>query len=220
MAESGTAPKGRPRAPGGGRKRTFDADDVLVRAVDLFWEQGFSNTSVRQLETELGLTASSIYNTYGSKSDLLDAAMDQYLTLMDQVVLSKLRDSDDPLSGLSNFFHQLSIGVDGEHRWGCFIVSLLTENAGRDERVTTRTHNYFDTLRVDFEATLRRASELELLDRGVVGEDLDSWIRTQVDLLLANVLGINSAARGRMGNEVVDSMTRSVQMQIEHWRSG
>ena len=220
MAESGTAPKGRPRAPGGGRKRTFDADDVLVRAVDLFWEQGFSNTSVRQLETELGLTASSIYNTFGSKNDLLDASIEKYIGLMDRHVLTQLREADDPLIGLQDFFHLISIGVDGEHRWGCFVVSLLTENGGRDPQISAHTDQYCETLRSDFEAALWRAQEMGLLDQNVVGSDLDEWITSQVNLLLAHVLGINTAARGAMGEEVVDSMTRALQMQIESWRSG
>ncbi len=219
MARTESSSKVGQRAPGGGRKLGFDADEVLVRAVDVFWEHGFATTSVRQLESELGLTASSIYNTFGSKDELLDAAIGKYLGLMDQVVLQDLRDSSDPLDGLQEFFHCLSIGVDGEHRWGCFIVSLLTENAGRDERITSHTDQYFDTLRSDFEHALRRALDSNILDKALMGDDVEGWIAAQVDLLLAHVLGINTAARGRMGDAVVERLTASLQMQIESWRS-
>lgn len=207
------------RASGAGRKRAFDADEVLVQAVDIFWEHGFASTSIRQLEDELGLTASSIYNAFGSKNDMLEAAIEKYLVLMDSAVLSELRTAQDPLAGLQEFFHRVSIGVDGEHRWGCFVVSLLTENAGKDARINAQTNRYFDTLRADFDAALRRAHDAGLLNPAVVGEDIDRWIAAQVDLLLANVLGINTAARGRLGHPVVESMTASLQMQIDHWRS-
>ena len=219
MTDNAPPPKERTRAPGGGRKKSFDTDDVLVQAVDIFWQHGFADTSIRQLEDELGLTASSIYNTFGSKHDMLDAAVEKYLGLMDRVVLSELRDADDPLTGLTEFFHRVSIGVDGEHRWGCFVVSLLTENAGRDEQINARTGAYFDTLRSEFESALRRAQAAELLTPELGTGDFESWVQDQANLLLVNLLGINTAARGRMGNAVVDSLTASVQMQIESWRS-
>lgn len=219
MTETNASSPQRLRAAGAGRRRGFDADDVLVRVVDIFWQHGFATTTVRQLEAELGLTASSIYNTYGSKNELLDAAIEQYLTLMDRHVLAELRGAPDPLTGLQEFFHRVAIGVDGEHRWGCFVVSLLTENAGRDDTINQHTAQYFDTLRSDFTAALRQADAADLLDPSLVGTDRDGWIDAQVDLLLANVLGINTAARGRMGDAVVESMMRSVQSQIEQWRA-
>lgn len=208
------------RVPGVGRKRTFDADAVLLQAVDIFWKHGFANTSVRQLEAELGLKASSIYNTFGSKNDMLDAAIEKYLGVMDRLVLAELRNAQDPLTGLQDFFHRIAIGVDGEHRWGCFVVSLLTENGGRDPAISAHTDRYFDTLRSDFDSALRRAHDLALLNPAVVGNDFDQWVSNQTELLLAHVLGINTAARGGMGDEVVDSMTAALQMQIEQWRSG
>jgi AcrR family transcriptional regulator len=57
-----TTPRGRP--PG------FDRDDLLDRAVRLFWESGYQATSVRDLTDGLGISAPSLYNAFGGKQQL------------------------------------------------------------------------------------------------------------------------------------------------------
>lgn len=52
------------------RPREFDEDDVVTRATDLFWRRGYHATSVRDLGEALGLSASSLYRTFGDKHAL------------------------------------------------------------------------------------------------------------------------------------------------------
>ena len=49
-----------------GRPRSFDEQDIVDRALNLFWAYGGANTTTRMLERELGITQSSIYNAFGS----------------------------------------------------------------------------------------------------------------------------------------------------------
>jgi TetR/AcrR family transcriptional repressor of nem operon len=60
------------------RPRNFDQDFVLGRAVDVFWSKGYSGTSVSDLTKEMGLSKSSLYDSFGSKHDLFLTAMDYY----------------------------------------------------------------------------------------------------------------------------------------------
>lgn len=203
-------PSARTRAPGGGRKKNFDTDEVLARALDVFWKHGFNDTTTRQLEEELGLTASSIYNAYGSKGELLDAAVDRYLDKMDEFLLRPLRTAPDPLVGLETFFQQIAVGIDGDHRSGCLIVTLLTDNAGRNETVLAHTDRYLSTLRHELAASLEQATKMGLIAADTVGGRLE--------LLIAVVLGINAAARGRMGNATVEAMADAMCDQIRAWR--
>ncbi|WP_051062564.1 TetR/AcrR family transcriptional regulator [Ilumatobacter nonamiensis] len=200
----------RRRAPGGGRKKTFDPDVALNRALELFWEHGFADTTTRQLEDELGLKASSIYNAFGSKRGLLDAAIGQYLDRLDRELLAPLRNAEDPLDGLDEFIHSVSIGIDGEHRSGCLVVSLLTENAARDPDLTAHTDAYLALVRREITDALERAA-----NDGIIRSDT---VPERVGLLVAVVLGINAAARGRLGTDTVDTMAGAVRAQISRWR--
>lgn len=61
-----------------GRPRAFDRDEKLDLAVRLFWRQGYEGTSIRDLTTELGLAAPSLYSAFGGKQQLFDEAVQVY----------------------------------------------------------------------------------------------------------------------------------------------
>ncbi|MGD9696691.1 MAG: TetR/AcrR family transcriptional regulator [Thermoleophilia bacterium] len=63
---------------GRGRKREFDIDEALDRAVDLFWRQGYEGTSVADLSAVMGISPSSMYGAFGSKRELFDRVLARY----------------------------------------------------------------------------------------------------------------------------------------------
>ena len=62
------------------RPKSFDVDEVLDRAVDLFWVNGFAATSMADLVNHLGINRGSLYSTFGSKQELYERALERYLT--------------------------------------------------------------------------------------------------------------------------------------------
>ncbi|NKB90397.1 MAG: TetR family transcriptional regulator [Acidobacteria bacterium] len=62
-----------------GRPREFDKDQALGEAMRVFWRQGFNGTAVADLEEAMGLGRQSIYNAFGDKEQLFDAALELYL---------------------------------------------------------------------------------------------------------------------------------------------
>lgn len=61
------------------RTQTFDRDTVVRAARTVFWEHGYDGTSIPDLEDATGIRRSSLYNTFGSKRGLFDAAVQSYL---------------------------------------------------------------------------------------------------------------------------------------------
>lgn len=60
------------------RPREFNEDDVLRRAMHVFWRQGYEGTSISDLMEAMGLTKSSIYKAFGSKQGLFRRVVDCY----------------------------------------------------------------------------------------------------------------------------------------------
>jgi TetR/AcrR family transcriptional repressor of nem operon len=61
-----------------GRKKEFDRDEVLDRAIEAFWCKGYEATSVQDLLDEMGINRGSLYDTFGDKHTLFLAAIDRY----------------------------------------------------------------------------------------------------------------------------------------------
>lgn len=62
----------------GGRPRTFDEDESLERAVEVFWRQGYEGTSITDLTAAMGVSKPSLYAVYGGKSDLFKRVVAHY----------------------------------------------------------------------------------------------------------------------------------------------
>ena len=190
----------------GGRPRQFDVDDVLARALDLFWRRGYRTTTTRELEADLGITQSSLYHAFGSKSQLLDAVLDRYQAAVEQSLLGPLRADPDGRVGLLNFFHDVGawMAVDGR---GCLMVNLMADEAPTDPAIADRTRAHRDRVR----AALRTAVTRAYPDAG------RRIVDQRADLLLAATLGVNIAARSGAAPAELQRIVGSVQAQIRSW---
>src|ERR1700755_2679328 len=60
------------------RTKDFDENEVLCKAIDLFWRKGYNGTSMQDLVDGLGISRSSLYDTYGDKHTLFIKALESY----------------------------------------------------------------------------------------------------------------------------------------------
>lgn len=63
-------------SPGRPRKRSIE--ESLDIALELFWRQGYEGTSIQDLSEALGVGPSSLYNSFGSKSQLYLKCLERY----------------------------------------------------------------------------------------------------------------------------------------------
>ncbi|MFM9850716.1 MAG: TetR/AcrR family transcriptional regulator [Hyphomicrobiaceae bacterium] len=61
-----------------GRPREFDADEVLDRALDVFWRKGYEGASLSELTEAMGINRPSLYAAFGNKEELFRKALDRY----------------------------------------------------------------------------------------------------------------------------------------------
>jgi AcrR family transcriptional regulator len=60
------------------RPREFDEDDVLQKAMFVFWEKGYEGTSLSDLLADMKMTKSSLYTAFGSKEQLFARVTERY----------------------------------------------------------------------------------------------------------------------------------------------
>ncbi len=193
------------------RPRTFDEDEVLDRALELFWKRGFQATTTRDLEAALGLSQSSIYNAFGSKQALLDAALDRYEARIDADLVMPLASSDTGLAAIDEFFAALGHWVTHDGRRGCMVINLMAEDGGETQAIRTRTRRYRRRVRTALRQALDRAAARDEID----GEELD----VRADLLMSAVLGVNIAARGGASVGELRRLLAGTRGQVARWRT-
>lgn len=79
-----------------GRTQAFDTDEAVRSARAVFWERGYEEASLPDLERATGLSRSSIYHAFGSKRGLFDAAIQSYLA---EIIEPRLRALNSPSLG-------------------------------------------------------------------------------------------------------------------------
>ena len=110
---------------GRGRPRQFDPDDVLDKAIDVFWELGYAGADTETLSRRTGLTKPSLYNAFGSKEDLFAAALNRYRTTRSQGSCDALTGPDTPAEGIRCYFLNLAQNVAAPGRpKGCLMLSI------------------------------------------------------------------------------------------------
>jgi len=62
-----------------GRPKNFSREEVLEKAIPVFWKHGFSDTSLQELERATGVNKSGLYSEFRDKEDLFVACLRYYL---------------------------------------------------------------------------------------------------------------------------------------------
>jgi AcrR family transcriptional regulator len=114
------------------RPREFDEDEALDAALRLFWERGFSGTSVQELCDATGLSRASLYGAFGDKQQLFARALNRYGEKVERAdeVLSR---SDSVVRGLEALLLGIvDAAADKASPRGCFL-QLAGTHARTDE---------------------------------------------------------------------------------------
>lgn len=110
------------------RTKQFNEEEVLNKAMELFWKKGFHATSIQDLVDYLGINRASIYDTYGGKNALFDKAFQNYREISFDSLSTLLLAEPDIKKGFRKLF-QLAIEdirTDAMQK-GCFVVNTITE---------------------------------------------------------------------------------------------
>jgi len=107
--------------------KQFDQNEILDRAVMLFWSQGYEATSIDQLVEATGINRGSLYGTFRDKNGIFLAAIDRYLETVGKSLMLSLSDSD-PRRAIERMFNSIIDRLsDPKVPRGCLIVNTSLE---------------------------------------------------------------------------------------------
>jgi TetR/AcrR family transcriptional repressor of nem operon len=149
----------------------FDKDEILRKAMNVFWNKGYENTSMKDLMGATDLLKGSLYNTFKSKENLFLLCLDKYG--QDSGALHYKQ--GDPTLYLKNFFKKIvNEGTNKDFTKGCFIMNSCMEFAYENSLLSKKAKYLFSKTENNFK------NVLEVLLSTSVDEEEKERIKTSL----------------------------------------
>jgi AcrR family transcriptional regulator len=189
-----------------GRPRTFDRDQVLARAMQVFWEKGYEAASMQDLLAAMNLSSPSLYAAFGDKESLFIEAVQRYVeSVREECECSgeyTARESIEwVLTELTGIF------TDRSHPPGCLAVIAFMTSASTSPRVQKLLAEQRAETRSRFRSIIEGGVKKGELARGT-----DTLALT--DFYIAVISGMSLSAREGASRKTLLGM---VQTALRAW---
>jgi len=141
------------------RPREFDRADALQEATEVFWRNGYDAASMQDLVENMGIGRASLYDTFGSKRELYDEALDCYRKRIAEDLLDPLRRDGPAPRCIRNFFLGLVRFQARKETPGCLMVKSAVLPPKDDAAAAAAARSFLAELEGAFRAVIRRGQE-------------------------------------------------------------
>jgi TetR/AcrR family transcriptional repressor of nem operon len=184
------------------RQKEFDRDEVLQKAMEVFWSRGYEAASIQDLIRHMGINRQSLYDTFGDKHALYLQSLDRYREVESRKIFELVERAGSVKRGLRHLFQCV---VDGscsdEQRRGCFMGNATSELAGRCKATAAR-------------ACSNMAAAEEALYRTLVRGKRDGEIKGIRDLravarfLFSSLQGLQLMAKATRDRKILEDVVK------------
>lgn len=181
-----------------GRRKAYDIEEVVERAMHVFWANGYDGTSVRMLETEMGINQFSIYNTFGNKHNLFLKAMTAYKKFVEDNLLNIIINSNGKIEDIRTAFLGFGLAVQSKQlAHSCLMVNTSLENTADTCEINDNLNLYFDFV---------RETLFDLLEKAKMNNELPHNFDSKVhaSYLLGSLQGLAVFAKHSSKTEVIE----------------
>jgi TetR/AcrR family transcriptional repressor of nem operon len=125
------------------RKKEYNEDVVVEKAMNLFWRNGYETTSMLMLEKEMGINKFSIYSSFGNKHGLFLESLKSYKRKVN-FIFEELKNSNNGIEDIKNFFYNsVRICTVKGNEKGCLLTNTYNEFSEREDQLINEQMNYF-----------------------------------------------------------------------------
>ncbi|MFQ3182023.1 MAG: TetR/AcrR family transcriptional repressor of nem operon [Polaribacter sp.] len=176
------------------RKKEYKEEEVLEKAMHLFWRNGYETTSMHMLEKEMGINKFSIYASFGNKHGLFLKSLKCY-KLKVSVIIEKFKNATNGVADIKQFFFD-SVASDfkGSTQKGCFITNTYNEfSKSEDVLIREQMSSFVSQIKEIFIEKLKKDGTKDA-----------KTIQKQTNFLLLAKHGLAAASRVNSRKEIED----------------
>jgi AcrR family transcriptional regulator len=185
-----------------GRPRSYDRNEVVDRAMRLFWNRG-ADAPIDEVSRATGMHKPSLYAAFGGKRGLYLEALDSYVSQSRKQMGEAL--ALEPLQhALETFFDvDLNIFCGTKGQRGCFLISTAIDAAAADPDVRGRVERVFAGM---------RSAILERIEQAIAAGDLrkDADPSMITDLVTSTHVSLSVEARAGISRKELERKVQRV----------
>ncbi len=125
------------------RPRSFNPDEALDLARDVFWRKGFQGTSLDDITAATGLAKPSLYAAFGDKNALFLKVLDRYherIIANAERVLNDGPSARDAIERWLTGFVPFCSGVRGSR--GCLSINTAADGASEQKEIRKKVERF------------------------------------------------------------------------------
>lgn len=182
------------------RIREFDPDEALHKAMRVFWQKGYANTSIEDLVSATGVSRYGLYGEFEDKRGLFLAALDHYQDTVGAMLFGMVERPRASLADIRAYFSKLvEISSTEGGRLGCLMANCASEVAPHDKRAANKVEKYRVRLQLGFRNALSNAKAV-----GELPAEFD--VEPVADFLTGVMQGLSVMARSNAKPQLMSNM--------------
>lgn len=187
------------------RTKEFNEDQALDKAIEIFWHKGYNGTSAQDLVNHLGLSRSSLYDTFGDKQKLFVKSLKRYQHQNHEILKEFLGNAENIKTAFTEIFKQAVVeSLQDRITKGCFMVNSAVELAMHDAEIGKIVLDNQKTVENIFYQAIKKGQE-----SGQISNKMEA--RSLARFIFNNYSGIRVLARsGERDKQVYDDILKSI----------
>ena len=181
----------------------YDEAEVLARALEQFWREGYEASSVNKLLDCCGINRGTLYNSFTDKNTFFKIVIHHYDGLLDQQLSVSLKNPDlGPWESITAFFNETVVKVPARQRiLGCLLVNSLCSSVNYDAETKRVLRASLDRIRKALVERLREAK-----GKGKLKKGMDEFLAA--DILMNTLHGIRVNSRNGKSARQLESLAK------------
>ncbi|ERH41471.1 hypothetical protein N751_17040 [Legionella pneumophila str. Leg01/11] len=175
-------------------------EEVLDKAMNLFWEKGYFNTTIEDIILATGLNRATLYKYGGGKDELFIKMLERFRKNIAGQLFIPLQNTTDGIEGIKAFFSQFLEFYDSKNlrSRGCFLVSTAADIHSHNKAVADFIDGFYRDLKGLFRELLLHAK-----NQNRVNLDID--VGSTADFLVGNLFGIMTLCRSSAPRQMFEN---------------
>ena len=184
------------------RTKDFNEEEVLEKALNIFWQKGYNGTSMQDLVDGLGISRSSMYDTYTDKYSLFILALERYRERTAREMMQMINQAASPKAVIKKIFQSIvTESLFDKVQRGCFLVNTCVENATHDKAVAKIVNENMQDFEDAFYHAIKKGQEIgEIMNRNDA--------RALARFVINNINGIRISAKAGADKKVYEDVMK------------